>query len=451
MSHVIRLTIRPGDEITVSDAEYERLLDMGLIYDGTPPDPVADPFDARVAERLGDTGSATRAAIEALVSGAAGAVQDPFVAGLIADDDSATAVALKAVVGGAPAHAGLRKNRYDAERSVYNLKASNTRRVRAALGAARAGTGLARLTFAGDSLTAGFGSVRGTSDPATFLRRELERLGYPVGDLIHTVSGQTEPRLIRSGSWSDGSTSLDLLAGSQGATLTLTDTGTALDIVAADVGATWSYSIDGAGPTFVVAGGTSVPKVVTTDGLGPGEHTVVITQNDPGQAYFHSVGFRPAAGVVVESTGIGGSNTTDWTTLGDWTPGSLLNHAGNVRPDLIVIELGINDWVSNLAVDTYRTNLTTLTQRCQATNATVMLTASQGAETNRTDWSTYVAAIYDVADARDVPLLDLYDRLGAYGDYNADGTSRDLAVDSIHLTPAGYASKGRGWLDLLAA
>lgn len=57
--HTIRTTLRPDVEVTVDHAEYEYLLDMGLIYDGTPPNLAADPFDARVAAYFEDDTSST--------------------------------------------------------------------------------------------------------------------------------------------------------------------------------------------------------------------------------------------------------------------------------------------------------------------------------------------------------------------------------------------------------
>lgn len=61
----IRTTMRPGDEIVVSDDEYEHLLELELIYDGTPPVEPADAFDLRIASRLADEDSATAGAIKA--------------------------------------------------------------------------------------------------------------------------------------------------------------------------------------------------------------------------------------------------------------------------------------------------------------------------------------------------------------------------------------------------
>lgn len=70
--HTIRTTVNPEVQITVDHAEYERLLDMGLIYDGTPPIAPVDPFDGRVAARVADPDSQTRVALAAWGAGLPG-------------------------------------------------------------------------------------------------------------------------------------------------------------------------------------------------------------------------------------------------------------------------------------------------------------------------------------------------------------------------------------------
>lgn len=91
----IRTTMRPGDEIVVSQSEYEQLLDLGLIYDGTPPVEPADPFDTRVAARLADSDSATRTAFDSIYTD----VVDADISPIVANPASATSVALRAAFG----------------------------------------------------------------------------------------------------------------------------------------------------------------------------------------------------------------------------------------------------------------------------------------------------------------------------------------------------------------
>ncbi|NUR27325.1 MAG: hypothetical protein HOV83_16010, partial [Catenulispora sp.] len=63
-THLIRTTLRPDVQITVDDAEYESLLELGLVYDGTPPVEPADMFDLLFADKV-ENGVALPAALRA--------------------------------------------------------------------------------------------------------------------------------------------------------------------------------------------------------------------------------------------------------------------------------------------------------------------------------------------------------------------------------------------------
>lgn len=99
MTRTIRTVNRPYEEVTVSDTEYEYLLDAGLVYDGTPPEETADPLDARLAERLQNPASSARTVIDGLVADSVSGAQDPFVAALLDDPESATSAAARGALG----------------------------------------------------------------------------------------------------------------------------------------------------------------------------------------------------------------------------------------------------------------------------------------------------------------------------------------------------------------
>lgn len=63
MTHTIRTTQRPDVEVTVDDAEYAYLLELGLIYDGTPPLAPVDFYDQTIADRVNQLDSVTRDAL----------------------------------------------------------------------------------------------------------------------------------------------------------------------------------------------------------------------------------------------------------------------------------------------------------------------------------------------------------------------------------------------------
>ena len=353
-----------------------------------------------------------------------------------------------------PAYAGTRSAVYDPARSVYNLKASSVRRIRAAAGAARAGVGLARIAFLGDSLTAGLGSTRGVDDPVTMLRLELARQGYPVGELVVFSSLLDDPRVQYDG----GGYHIpyaDISAAWPGS---VTGTGTVLEIVTNTQSPPFDVSVDGGPATTVTpAGGDQAVQVHTLEGLSAGEHTATITASAD-WVKVYAAGFRQPSGVVVQNVGISGISSAELFAFQGWqgAGGQLsqpwtLFHPGNVAHDLVVLELGVNDQAEGVSVATYRANMQRLVEWARTRGPDVALVASNAfAGAQSSTWHQYVAALYDVADSHDVPLLDLSDRFGPWDAYNADGATHDLADDGVHLTPAGNAVKARAWLDLIA-
>lgn len=440
MSRWIRTTITPSVEILVDDGEWARLAAMGLIYGVTTAGP-PDPDDVEVAGFLDDETSQTYARLLAQLATAVGSGS-----GVLPD-------ALRAAFGRLPPHAGVRAGVYDPTHSIYNLKSSNSRRARAALAAARAGTGLCRLTFAGDSLTAGYGNTRGVDDAVSQLRAELGRRGYGVGELVHFhTGGLPEPRIVLGGSWSLGGPTFPWAAGAAANTATLTGTGTVLEIVGSGFGGSWTYAIDGAAPVTIVPNGASVPQITVVTGLSNAAHTVVCTANAP-DSYIYGLGFRQATGVALENAAISGSSTSSWLDATNWPFGaaSSLFSATSADHDIVLLELGVNDLGAGSTVDAYRTRLGQLVDAVRArSSASVFLVASNYPQGADATWAPFVSAAYDVADLKDAPLLDLADRWGSFGQYNADGLARDLASDTVHLTAAGNAAKMRAWLDLLA-
>jgi len=117
-----------------------------------------------------------------------------------------------------------------------------------------------------------------------------------------------------------------------------------------------------------------------------------------------------------------------------------------VRADLLIVALGVNDWMGLVSVANIKTYLTTLIRRQRDKSAgrpggdillvwnpqpnLMLLTPPTQAP-----WADYRQAYYDVADAENVALVDL----GlAWGDF-AKGTALGLFSDGIHPNAAGAA------------
>lgn len=352
-----------------------------------------------------------------------------------------------------PAHAGARPHRFAPDGAIYNLKSANTRRLRAALAAARAGTGLCRLTFVGDSLTAGYQATRGTSDPVTFLRGELTRQGYATGELVVAyTNGAPDTRFAQSTGSAPTFPWGDLVSN---ATVTVTGTGTVLEVVGSGIGQAWTVSVDGGAPATFTPNGSSGPQVFTVTGLSNAAHSAVITGTTGGanNSYLHAAGFRQASGVVVENAGIVHNTTADWLAgAGAFGPAWSLFHTDYPGHDAVVIELGANNLLIPAGtVASFAADLATLVDQARAQTpanpATVLLTTSNYPSGHDTDWPPFLSAIYDVADAKDVPLIDFADRLGLFAAHGASQGSGD----GIHLNAAGNAHKARAWWNALNA
>lgn len=387
----------------------------------------------------GDT--ITAAALNKLEAG----VSASAVVADLGTSGTATGDALKAAVARVPAHAGTtRAGYYDASRSIYNLKASNTRRLRAALGAARAGTGLARLWFIGDSLTAGTGSTRGTTDAVSLLRQELTRQSYNVGELVSVFTNGVADSRWSPGPSLTGTSKVFPWGSFTGTASVVSGTGTVFEVVLSSFSGSITVSIDGGGGQVLTANSSgSRVQLLTLTGLSNAAHTASITGS--GTPYVHAAGFRQATGVCFANDGTSGSVTGEWIT--NTTNFGPLDSYQN---DAAFIELGINDWNTAVSISEFSTNLQGIVDTVKATGATVVLVTSNYPSGGDTTWPAYVSAIYDVADSRDVPLIDFADRLGLYSQYNADGQVYDEASDTLHLTPAGYAHKARAWWNALA-
>lgn len=363
---------------------------------------------------------------------------------------------LRAAFGGAPAYAGSRTRRFDPERSVYNLKASNTRRLRAKLAAAKAGTGLCHIACAGDSLTAGYGATPGVSGYPSVLRSLLATLGYPTTGtgLVPLYNAIThDPQWTYGGGWTGATLTQPFqstYSSGQTATFTSTAAGTVVEIVSFGVTTAFNYTIDGGSAQTFTPNGASAVQLLTVTGLANTTHTVAITSTSAAGTFLISAGVRGTSGVYVSNYGLSGSKTTDWTVSSNAWLNPESSFLGARSNDAVLLELGINDAGNAVALSTYQTGLTQLVTDAQATGADVLLAVSNPSDTGtitQATWSSYTSRIYDVADARDVPVLDLTDRYGTYTQTNTNG----LMADVTHLNAAGYADKARAWANVLTA
>lgn len=363
-----------------------------------------------------------------------------------------------------PAYAGGRTNRFVPERSIYNWKGANTRKLRASLGKAQAATGLVHHFFVGDSETDKYVG-NGVDYPGMWYRifkAELVALGIPSGGEGLIRAGQTgtggalgyDPRWAFAGTWATQGNGTYNQATANGSTGTLVTVEPCTTIVIAAYGSsgTFTLTVDGGTPgagnvavtngayaagTVTPSGGSSVETLVVITGLSNAVHTVVYTSLGVANRHLIGANCLLSSGLVVHNFGrygitaqtyagnIGGAVTTQpaaWETL--------VNSPIAVTPDAVWIALGVNDITGGARTnDQIAADLTTLRNHWPNSDAVIVAQYQPQAAADAT-WQAFVARLYDLADTLDVPLLDLYDSSGGYTIANANGLMGDLVHPS---------------------
>lgn len=359
-----------------------------------------------------------------------------------------------------PAVAGSRTKRFNAELSLYNATPANMRGFRQALAKARAGL-LVTLAFIGDSKIAGLGtnagaSISGAGSMPGQFRSFLAGRGYsiagtgPVFPFQNPAIGTADTRWAFTGTWSAVQATPNVnfrVASATGSTATFTSdfAGTVVEIRSVSSSAPYTYSIDGAAAVTVTPSGTNVIHTTTVTGLANTTHTIVFTSTTASSTYLLSACVRQTTGIQVANHGISGSNTTHWIA-NQWFQAKAV---AEVFPsDGVFISLGTNDSGNGLLVSDFKTNITTIVNAQKALGRPVMLilpTAPATAAAAYTNWTSFVAAHYDLADSLDVPLLDLMDVQGT----QAQALAAGMMYDDLHEKEAGYSLNAASLLGAL--
>lgn len=360
---------------------------------------------------------------------------------------------------GPPSYA-TSKNRYDPARNIYNWKASNTRKLRASLGRAQSGTGLADHAFFGDSETdryIGTGNDYLNMWPRVY-RSVLASLGIPVGGSgfvrAAATSASNDPRWTFTGTWASSNTFASIAASGATATFTSTDPGTTLQFVYYGTSAPFTITVDGAAPangsvtvtsgtysagTVTPAGGLILIKLTVT-GLSNAVHTFVLTTTSASTTYVLGADLYGASGLLVHNFGIYGTTAQlVAASISSGITGAIPSFGGAIStPDVVHIALGVND------ISVPRTPAQVAADMTSIANAfpnsdKVIYAQYQPAGTTQAGWEAQVAALYGVADTLDVPLVDLYDRSGGWN----TAVSNGLMGDAVHPNAAAQRDWGR--------
>lgn len=222
---------------------------------------------------------------------------------------------------------------------------------------------------------------------------------------------------------------------------------------------TLNYNIDGGSNTGISqAGSTAFAKTTITTALG--NHTINFNWSS-GSAFMESVESYDStkSQVLVENAGWDTSKTSQWAAS------SFAYNAapacGTFAPDLVIINLQINDMDNAIPLATYSSNLQTLITSCQSGgNTDVVLMTSNHINpadsinpTSEATQATYAAVIRSLAAANSnsiyvtgIPVIDEFANLVSYAFQNsALGAVYDpgVAPQDLHLNYFGYGIMAR--------
>jgi hypothetical protein len=365
----------------------------------------------------------------------------------------------------ATAHAGV----FDGA-AAYNVKPSNTARLKAGLGRVAAGTGAGEIAFIGDSLMAGSTTGGGTYQVTSMwplymrtLNPVLPAASQSDGMIRFVVSAGTgDPRFAVTGTWLQSGPIFNYATVvNSTVTVTTTTTGTACSI--------WYYdTADNAQFTISVNGAVSGAGFATVTCSGPGgwrrkdlsgftaannvtaKFTVAGSIGwmgilaggiyNPNTLLFHNI-----AGASSQASGTGQYSWTDLTG-GASMPNAAFVAPHNLAvyrsdPDAVFIGLGVNDLTHGQSQATTIAAVTTLVNSYP--NSDVILVITTPLNTiyiTNAAWESYAGALYSLADSLGLPLFDFRNLSGNYAAAAASGYTID---GTGHFLPFANAMLGR--------
>ena len=360
--------------------------------------------------------------------------------------------------------------------ALYNIKASNTGKIRAA--AARTDTNpiincIGNSTFRGQST--GAGTAQGPNSWPVVVADILSAKGIPANganvigfggyfgsgtqtaaqyataDARVTATAGTVPSgqvgAIGGNSW-------NMAAASASITITLPNV-THIDVLygTRTGGGTFSWSIDGGGTTNVSTTGTEAQTRLNVGGaLTLGSHAITLAYVSGATAVVLGViGYNNTSTrkeLLFLNLGISGA--TSATMVADTgTAYSRKNGYKALSPSLSLIEGGVvNDWRQSVAVATSKANLRTLCTDALISGDVILTIPIFDNETSglTTSQGQYVTAMYELADELDLGVIDIRKLWLSFS--NADGLG--LYSDTVHPTARGYRDIAKFYARVIA-
>jgi lysophospholipase L1-like esterase len=337
-------------------------------------------------------------------------------------------------------------------RGTYNESSSSLRRARVALASHNAS--LFKIVAAGDSTVLGAnanGPQSTDSWPSQLSKllaaQEAKQASTGVVYFLNYAIG-VDPRIELNGVWALANVGPFNNAGKQsntsGSEIVFTptipvDSFTIYYVKATDTGS-FSYKVDAGSATTInsTAASTTYSTVVVPAGAA-GTHSLTITSLDANYTRIIGVeGTNGTTGTVVTRAGLGGAMASSFTV------GSSIGLAGSIgtfdalTPNLVILGFGVNEYLQQIPIATYKTNMQTIIDRAKTAGAdVVMLTGVPNNDTSKAiSQVQYRQAQYDLADTNDLAVIDIDYLWGSYATSNASPLA--LYGDVTHPNTKGY-------------
>lgn len=352
-------------------------------------------------------------------------------------------------------------------------------RWRLALAKVLSGQANARVLFPGDSTTFGVGSNnangRGGGDMnaqsyPTQLATRLTAVGITAnahgwmgdGSSVYETRHTNDGRLVMGSSWTQfaGTPSL----GGQFFTAS-TNTNALAFTPAAPVDTFKIWFVQGTGNGVMGldingTGATTANTGVTPNQIGSatiagtlGTNTLNIKWSSGGAVYVVGVeAFNSAVkSVNLINAGWSGAKVSDLS--GASQPYGALPSIPLFAPDLSIIDIGINDWLLGTTPTTYQTSLQNLVTQCLITGDVILVTPAPSAiaTTSKAIQQSFINAMYAVAAAKNVPVIDNWARWNSQEANLQMYAQNGAGPGNVHPNMIGYSDAARSISKVLHA
>ncbi|MET4094558.1 SGNH/GDSL hydrolase family protein [Arthrobacter sp. UYCu712] len=348
----------------------------------------------------------------------------------------------------APAAAGVRAGRYSTAYRLYLPEGADIGPMRRRIAGALAGKYTYRAAGMGHSMIAGQGGSPGVIDDMRLLQLRAAQAGQSTPGMVTAWNNTTpDARITKDAEWyitggprSNMQLHLSCATAGKSFTVAFDHAATVVDIYTFGNGSAVSYSIDNGTPVTITPSGASAIQVTTVTGLANTTHTVKITSLSATTAYILGISLRNATGLEIGNFGYSGSIANDWIPTGSGTGASFYNGYSDIvhgwKADGVIIQLGANEIIWSTGSASLVTNLGLILANLRTYGKDVLLVVDPPVYSDtRTTWfSDFYPKLYDVADAYQVPLLDL----SAHWINRGIGSARGLYFDQWHPNPEGY-------------